>query len=268
MAALTTAPANSISFDHAASYYDTTRGFPPGIDQQAAGLMAATAGVTRRSAILEIGVGTGRLALPLAQRSGPYYGVDLSAEMLKELLSKQPSYPSGDIRLVQADVMALPLATNSIDFSVLVNILHLIPDPDAAVRELQRVLKPAGAAICGWDRRKEPTLQALIDAWENATGELMRFDSVDTGPETLTRSGWLLKDQVVLEYRSETTADQKANAFRERIYSSMWRLPDNVWQTGVQAVEATLARHFPDPHRPEPVEHRFHVAVYTPPTTP
>jgi ubiquinone/menaquinone biosynthesis C-methylase UbiE len=261
-----TTPPQSISFDHAASYYDATRGFPPGVDQQAAALMAATAGITRDSTVLEIGVGTGRLALPLAQRSGPYYGVDLSAEMMHGLLGKRDAYPTSDIRLAQADVMELPVATDSVDFAVLVNILHLIPQPYIAVRELERVLKTTGAAICGWDRRKAPTLQALTDAWERATGDLMRFDSIDTGPETLTKSGWTLKAEATLEYRSETTADQKADVFRKRIYSSMWRLSDDVWRSGVAAVEAALAEHFPDPSRQEPVERRFYVAVYTPPT--
>jgi ubiquinone/menaquinone biosynthesis C-methylase UbiE len=257
-----TAPTHSITFDHAASYYDATRGFPPGIDQQAADLMVETAGIRRDSIVLEIGVGTGRLALPLAQRTGPYYGVDLSGEMMHGLLNKRAAYPSGDIRLAQADVMQLPFATGSIDFAVLVNILHLIPHPQAAVRELERVLKPGGVAICGWDRRKEPTLQPLTEAWEQATGELMRFDSVDTGPETLAKCGWKPMAQAVLNYSSETSADQKANAFRKRVYSSMWRLPDHVWQAGVQAVETALAQYFPDPHQPEPVERRYYVAVY------
>jgi ubiquinone/menaquinone biosynthesis C-methylase UbiE len=259
-----TAHPRSTTFDHAASYYDATRGFPPGIDQQAADLMASAAGISRDSVLLEIGVGTGRLALPLAQRSGPYYGVDLSAEMMYGLNAKRPNYPGGDIRLIQADVMRLPIAAHSIDFAVLVNILHLIPQPQTAMQELERVLKPGGAAICGWDRRKEPTLQALTDAWEQATGDLMRFDSVDTGPETLAKGGWTLRTQAVLEYSSETTANRKADAFRNRICSSMWRLSDEVWQAGVRAIEAALVEHFPEPHRSEPVERHYYVAVYTP----
>lgn len=259
-----TTPPNSITFDRAASYYDATRGFPAGIDQRAADLMAKTAGITSTSVVLEIGVGTGRLALPLAQRSGAYYGVDLSVEMMHGLLSKRSAYFGADIRLARGDVMRLPLKTAYADFAVLVHILHLIPDPHAAVGELARVLKPGGAAVCGWNRHHEPTMLPLNEAWERATGDEMRFEAIDSGAKTLAEAGWTLKAEATLEYMSETTAHAKAEVFRQRVYSSMWRLSDDVWRAGVDAVDVALGEHFPDPHRPEPVEQRFHVAVYTP----
>jgi ubiquinone/menaquinone biosynthesis C-methylase UbiE len=259
-----TTPPNSITFDRAASYYDATRGFPPGVDQRAAELMAKTAGIAATSVVLEIGIGTGRLALPLAQRSGPYYGVDLSAEMMHGLLSKRSAYPGTDIRLARGDVMKLPLKAAYADFAVLVHILHLIPDPHAAAHELARILKPGGAAVCGWNRNHEPTMQPLNEAWARATGDERRFEAIDSGPKTLAEANWTLKAESTLAYVSETTAHAKAEVFRQRVYSSMWRLSDDVWRAGVAAVDAALAEHFPDPHRPEPVEQRFHVAVYTP----
>jgi ubiquinone/menaquinone biosynthesis C-methylase UbiE len=259
-----TTPPNSITFDRAAAYYDATRGFPPGVDQRAAELMAKTAGITATSIVLEIGIGTGRLALPLAQRSGPYFGVDLSTEMMRGLLDKRSAFPGADIRLARGDVMMLPFKAAYADFAVLVHILHLIPDPHAAARELARILKPGGAAVCGWNRHYEPTMQPLNEAWERATGDEMRFEAIDSGAKTLVEAGWTLRAEATLEYVSETTAYAKAEVFRQRIYSSMWRLSDDVWRAGVTAVDTALAEHFPDPHRPEPVEQRFHVAVYTP----
>ncbi len=57
-------------------------------------------------AVLELGVGTGRLALPLADTGVPTWGLDASAPMLAHLRAK----PGGDrIRIVLADMAAPPL---------------------------------------------------------------------------------------------------------------------------------------------------------------
>ena len=59
--------------------------------------------------VLELGVGTGRLALPLADTGVPTWGVDASAPMLRRLRAK----PGGDrIRLVLADMAAPALAAD------------------------------------------------------------------------------------------------------------------------------------------------------------
>lgn len=255
-------PDRSVTFDHAATFYDQTRGFPPGVDLDAAALMARVAGLTRTSVVIEIGVGTGRIALPLAPHCGVYIGIDLSAAMLDVLRSKQPRYPGGDIRVACGDVMRLPVATASADVAVLAHILHLIPDPHGAVDELARVLRPDGAAIAVWDRRQEAGLRALTDAWDNVTGDAKRFEDADAGPQTLSAAGWTLRAQDTLTYTTWTTAHDKADVYRKRIYSSMWRLPDETWRAGVEAVEAALAAHYPDPHAPQRVEHSFYVAVY------
>lgn len=56
--------------------------------------------------VLELAVGTGRLALPLATRGVPVVGVDASAAMLARLRAKDPERRVGAVR---ADLAALPL---------------------------------------------------------------------------------------------------------------------------------------------------------------
>lgn len=59
-------------------------------------------------AVLELGVGTGRLALPLADTGVPTWGLDASAPMLAHLRAK----PGGDnVRIVLADMAAPPLVS-------------------------------------------------------------------------------------------------------------------------------------------------------------
>jgi ubiquinone/menaquinone biosynthesis C-methylase UbiE len=67
----------SVAFDRAAHFYDDTRGFPAGEDRAVAALISQAGGLTATSRILEIGIGTGRIALPLASHVGAIYGVDI-----------------------------------------------------------------------------------------------------------------------------------------------------------------------------------------------
>src|SRR5262245_40719864 len=109
---------NSIAFDRAADYYDETRGFPPGEEQTAAALISQTGGLTPASKVIEIGVGTGRIALPLARYVGAYFGVDISRPMMARLRAKQNGEP---ISLVEGDATRLPFASHSFDAAVAVH---------------------------------------------------------------------------------------------------------------------------------------------------
>jgi SAM-dependent methyltransferase len=57
-------------------------------------------------AVLELGVGTGRLALPLAESGVPVWGLDASAPMLARLRAKDPG---GSVQVVRADMAAPPV---------------------------------------------------------------------------------------------------------------------------------------------------------------
>src|SRR5258708_36331973 len=78
----------SISFDPVAYAYDTTRGYPPGIEQSIASSLEQAAQATEQTAFIEVGVGTGRIAIPLASLGHTYTGVDISEKMLAQLESK------------------------------------------------------------------------------------------------------------------------------------------------------------------------------------
>ena len=106
--------------------------------------VAALAGDGR---VLELGVGTGRLALPLAARGVEVVGVDVSPPMLAQLVAK----PGGrGVRAVQADMAALPLrgpfSVVLVSFSTLFN---LVSDAAQAscMAEAARVLGPGGCLV-------------------------------------------------------------------------------------------------------------------------
>jgi SAM-dependent methyltransferase len=77
-----------ISFDRAAEYYDTTRGYAEGSAERIREAIVAYTGAGPGTRFLELGVGTARIALPLARRGVPVHGIDLSAAMVARLREK------------------------------------------------------------------------------------------------------------------------------------------------------------------------------------
>jgi ubiquinone/menaquinone biosynthesis C-methylase UbiE len=132
----------SVSFDRAAGFYDATRGLSPQVvAAQTSLLREALNGVDEPT--LEIGVGTGRVALPLAAAGRRIVGVDLSAAMLATLRSKSPDA----LALVQADATRLPFRDDVFGGAVVAHVLHLVSDWRAVVDELCRVVRPGGVLL-------------------------------------------------------------------------------------------------------------------------
>jgi ubiquinone/menaquinone biosynthesis C-methylase UbiE len=260
-------PETSVVFDRAAHYYDETRGFPPGEDGRVGAFIAEEAGLSKSTRMLEIGVGTGRIALPLAKYVGLLVGVDLSTLMMARLNEKRTDYPDGNIQLLQGDVMRLPLRSHSFDVALLVHILHLVAEPERAVNELTRVLRPDGKALQCWNDRNEGAFSPLWEAWERATSnESERQDTWKASKNLLTDMGWEnVTDEHQYHFSQWMSADEMADRYRHRVWSSMWALSDSVWQKGVEAVEEALKSSYPHPEEKHEIPCSFHMRVYTPP---
>jgi ubiquinone/menaquinone biosynthesis C-methylase UbiE len=69
--------------------------------------------------------------------------------MLEHTMRKVRSQGLTNVSSSQADATKLPHADGSFDAAVLVTVFGEIPDGDAALRELHRVLKPGGRVIIG-----------------------------------------------------------------------------------------------------------------------
>src|SRR4051812_41674601 len=89
-----------------------------------------------RGRCLEIGVGTGLIALPLAENGIPMVGADIARPMLVQLIAKAGG--EAPFPLVQADATRLPFRDGSLGCAVFRHVLHLIPDWRGALSELVR----------------------------------------------------------------------------------------------------------------------------------
>ena len=82
----------SVNFDRAAGFYDATRPVDDAELTQTLDLLQRTLNLSGPT--LEIGVGTGALALPLAERGWRMTGVDISAAMMAKLVEKVAELPA------------------------------------------------------------------------------------------------------------------------------------------------------------------------------
>jgi SAM-dependent methyltransferase len=102
--------------------------------------------------VLEVGPGTGYYTLDLADWVGSEGVVeifDLQQEMLDHTLRRAGERGLGNVVPTQGDATALPYEDDRFDAALLVAVLGEIPEADAALRELRRVLKPGGRLVVG-----------------------------------------------------------------------------------------------------------------------
>jgi ArsR family transcriptional regulator len=93
------------------------------------------------------------------KRLAPFIGADnargspLAASQMqrREKESRGRDNESGDhhvrVRLRKGDLQALPIDDASVDAALLLLVLTYVPDPEIVIREMSRILKPAGRAI-------------------------------------------------------------------------------------------------------------------------
>ncbi|MDP4006088.1 bifunctional 2-polyprenyl-6-hydroxyphenol methylase/3-demethylubiquinol 3-O-methyltransferase UbiG [Methylobacterium sp. NEAU K] len=92
--------------------------------------------------ILDIGCGPGTLAKRLAEDGAAVTGVDPGEAALAKARAAMPG-----ARFEIASGEALPFPDASFDGAVLLNALHHVPDPAAALAEAARILVPGGVLV-------------------------------------------------------------------------------------------------------------------------
>jgi len=97
--------------------------------------------------ILEVGVGTG-ISLPDYAPTNRVYGVDISEPMLRKARARVEEQRLAHIEgLAVMDAQSLLFPDNSFDVVVAQYVVTAVPDPEAALDEFARVLKPGGEIV-------------------------------------------------------------------------------------------------------------------------
>jgi len=96
--------------------------------------------------VLDVGCGTGFLTFELAARGHRVSGIDFAVAMLGEALRKA-ALRNVSVRFQQADAEKLPFASRSFDLIISRHLLWTLADPEAAISEWIRVIRPEGRVV-------------------------------------------------------------------------------------------------------------------------
>ncbi len=239
------------SFDRVAARYDATRALPAAAEADIAVGIARAVGATRRTRLLEIGVGTGRIALPLSRLRLRCVGIDRSAPMLAAARHGGRD-GTGQLLLARADATALPFATASVD---------------VALREALRVLRPGGYLVYGSEQRgaasEEGPIAAQWRALLTARGIAPRnHRSTDDAVGALLREhGLSPTTETVATWTGETTVAQTLARHASRDYSSSWGIPDAIFAEANAALTAWVAVRYPASDRKLVTQSEFTLTI-------
>ena len=154
------------SFDADARAYDRAR---PGYPDPLFDDLVALAGIPEHGSVLEIGSGTGKASLPLAQRGFQLVGIELGANMAAIARERLARFPNATI--VVADFESHPLPEASFDAAISASAWHWI-DPRVGFPKVARALKPGGAlALLGNSRDRQAPATGRADQAEQRDQE-------------------------------------------------------------------------------------------------
>ncbi len=131
-------PQAAREFDRISPEYDATR---DPLDPETVRKVSEALREHGVSDLLEVGVGTGRVAAPLLASGVRVTGLDASQGMLSRARAK------GIPRLVRGNAYRLPFADRSFDATLFVHVLHVLDEPPVAIAEASRVARRGTFAL-------------------------------------------------------------------------------------------------------------------------
>jgi SAM-dependent methyltransferase len=207
---------DSIPFDQAAEYYDRTRALPDEVVEQQARLL--TTELRDRGTVLEIGIGTGRVATTI---DVPLVGLDLSRPMMEVLRTKSTTIP-----LVQGDATRLPFPDDTFGAAYAAHVFHLIPTFPDAVAELARAVRPGGVILAARasDRSDVDVEMRQHTGVQRRTRGADRQEQVDDVARDL---GLGVRTLEPISWTAPYDVGAQIDGIANRVWSGLWELTDD-----------------------------------------
>ena len=245
---------DSVSFDRAAEYYDQTRAISDDVLAQVIPTIVAELG--SKGSCLEIGIGTGRIALPLAEHGVHVVGVDISAEMLRRLVEKAGR--NGPPEAI-ADAIHLPFPDGTFASAVAAHVLHLIPGWRSAVDELARVVVPGGVLLASKGAELRVEWQARVRRhFFIAAGDPPwppGIDRMETLDEYMRARGAAVGKVEDVRREGASTIVELIAALEKGIYAACWSIDDTTRRRAAATTREWASQEYGDLEASRPASH-------------
>jgi ubiquinone/menaquinone biosynthesis C-methylase UbiE len=237
----------SVSFDRAADFYDRTRRTDEASIAETLDLLERE--LRGRTRVLEIGVGTGAVALPLAARAVRVTGVDLALPMMRKLVEKAGG--RSPVPLAQADATRLPFRDAAFEGAYARWVLHLIPAWRAVVAELCRVVGAGGTILLepgGHRGRWTPVMERVLNEVGPEAGPVGYdgrggFDLLD---EAFRSHGAVPRDVPGITMPGSGTLREFFEEAGAKSYSWTWKVPEDELRSGLERVRRWAEEEYGD----------------------
>ncbi len=222
----------SRDFDTLSSVYDETR---EPLEPETIRGLADFLHERGMHSLLEVGVGTGRVARPLVDHGLEVVGIDASRGMLGYAVRKGLPY------LVRGDAYRLPFSDRTFDATLFVHVLHLLDRPDDGLREAARVARRGVLAVLDLPSSD----RAGPSTPEEEPRRILREILTQAGYPDLLRAGPRLKEQEILRrhpaaevrvlFDREVTEplSKRIDRIEKRAYRHVLRIPPEVLAAAV-----------------------------------
>ena len=229
----------SKSFDRIAGTYDATRGGMERGRRMAADLNPH---FSPEDKVLEIGIGTGAVALGLVELGRWVGGIDIAPKMIKQAQERIGS------TVVVGDAHRIPIDTSSLSNVYAVLVMHLV-DVEVVMGEVARVLHPGGRFLVSQGQKREPTaVDEIVAEMNRALTPKLREERVSKRiKDGANHAGLSLTAEILGESAPYgVTPEKEARRIEDRTYSGLWDVDDLRWESIVQPALDKL-RALPEP---------------------
>lgn len=215
-----------VNFDRVADVYDETRAIPEPLCGRALDVMEEFLDSQKRT--LDLGVGTGRLALPLQARGYQVTGIDISERMIEVGIS------NGLENVFLADACCLPFRNKTFQSTLSVHLLHLLPDWMDALREVVRVTRQ-NLITLAYFWSEEDTPYGCYEKLISESGCSM--EHVGLHERYLPDKIPPLAREFVGSEKRKIPADEAIRRLRDKVYSRLWKVPRDVHKNAIKELE-------------------------------